>query len=201
MEHLEIVRPLACTHNCFVSIVRVPDISSSDNQLAERTLGLARANTASPASSSSGTSLSQQGVAKSYRKAKLDEDEARQVELEIKLHRQLSACSPHVVPFWAALDSLESTTILTAHCECDLRSTLEQAGGALSEAAVQEQVAAPLLDVLVHMHRLVSPALGVVGCTPQAAQQQQICKDRGQLCLQDLKSTLTCLPAPSCSMF
>jgi hypothetical protein len=60
-----------------------------------------------------------------------------------------------VVPFWAAMESLDSTTILTAHCDCDLRSTLAQAGGALSEDAVQGQLAAPLLEVLVHMHRLV----------------------------------------------
>ncbi|WIA38246.1 hypothetical protein OEZ86_001587 [Tetradesmus obliquus] len=157
MEHLEIVRPLACSHSCFVSIVKVPDANSSTNQLAGSTAepagdAAAPTATASAAASSSGPSC--QGVAKSYRKAKLDEDETRQVELEIKLHRQLSALSPHVVPFWAALDSRDSTTILTAHCKGDLRSTLEQAGGALSEAAVREQVAAPLLEVLVHMHRL-----------------------------------------------
>uniref|UniRef100_A0A383VY47 Protein kinase domain-containing protein n=1 Tax=Tetradesmus obliquus TaxID=3088 RepID=A0A383VY47_TETOB len=158
MEHLEIVRPLACSHSCFVSIVKVPDANSSTNQLAGSTAepagdAAAPTATASAAASSSGPSC-KQGVAKSYRKAKLDEDETRQVELEIKLHRQLSALSPHVVPFWAALDSRDSTTILTAHCKGDLRSTLEQAGGALSEATVREQVAAPLLEVLVHMHRL-----------------------------------------------
>lgn len=168
MEHLEIVRPLACSHSCFVSIVKVPDANSSTNQLAGSTAepagdAAAPTATASAADSSSAPSC-KQGVAKSYRKAKLDEDETRQVELEIKLHRQLSALSPHVVPFWAALDSLDSTTILTAHCEGDLRSTLEQAGGALSEAAVREQVAAPLLEVLVHMHRLVSAAVGCVDC-------------------------------------
>ncbi|WIA35943.1 hypothetical protein OEZ86_004322 [Tetradesmus obliquus] len=67
---------------------------------------------------------------------------------------QLSALSLHVVPFWAALDNHDSTTIVTEHCEGDLRSVLEQAGGALSESAVRAQVAAPLLEVLVHMHRL-----------------------------------------------
>jgi hypothetical protein len=86
------------------------------------------------------------------------------VELEIKLHHQLSACSRNVVPFWAALDSLDSTTILTAHCEGDLRSTLEQGGGALSEDAVREQVAAPLLEALVHMHRLVRLRYSVGSC-------------------------------------
>jgi hypothetical protein len=86
------------------------------------------------------------------------------VELEIKLHHQLSACSRNVVPFWAALDSLDSTTILTAHCEGDLRSTLEQGRGALSEDAVREQVAAPLLEALVHMHRLVRLRYSVGSC-------------------------------------
>jgi hypothetical protein len=164
MEHLEIVRPLACSHSCFVSIVKVPHDNSTARQLAGSAVepaGAAADVTASPVNSSS-TPSCKQGVAKSYRKAKLDEDESRQVELEIKLHRQLSAVTQHVVPFWAALDSMDSTTILTAHCECDLRCTLEQAGGALSEAAVREQVAAPLLDVLVHMHRLVSAAVGRV---------------------------------------
>ncbi|KAF6263049.1 kinase-like domain-containing protein [Scenedesmus sp. NREL 46B-D3] len=155
MESLEILRPLACSHSCFVSIVRISDVSSSDGQPAGTLAVPAEAATGCSLNSSVASAAScKQGVAKSYRKSKLDEDEARQVELEIKLHHQLSACCQHVVPFWAALDSLDSTTILTAHCEGDLRSTLQQAGGALSEAAVQEQVAAPLLDVLVHMHRL-----------------------------------------------
>jgi hypothetical protein len=185
LEHLEIAQPLACTQNCIVSVVKIPYTSSTENQIAGSTLGPARADISSLASrtvssSSRGPPSAHQGVAKSYRKANLDKDEARQVELEIKLHWQLSACSPNVVPFWAAFDSLDSTTILTAHCECDMRSTLEQAGGALSEAAVQ-QVAAPLLEALVHMHRLVGPAVSGVGCACQLAREQLTRKSRRQL--------------------
>ena len=60
-----------------------------------------------------------------------------------------------------------------------MRSTLEQAGGALSEAAVREQVAAPLLEVLVHMHRLVSAAVGCVVCMLElhVDDEMHVCKD------------------------
>lgn len=140
MDQVEIQRPLACSHNCFISTVKItaagPEVTTSANG----------AKSFSSASSGRDDPL---GVAKAYRKAKLDEDEAKQVELEIKLHQQLSA-NPHVVPFWAALDTPDSITIITAHCEGDLRGLLDR--GALSEAAVKKQVAAPLLLALAEMH-------------------------------------------------
>eukprot|EP00775_Hariotina_reticulata_P004917 gene4917-biopygen6677 len=73
----------------------------------------------------------------------------KQVELEIQLHHQLQH-NPHVVPFWLSAEDSSQLHIITQYCrDGDLRQKMSTS---LSETAVRNQVARPLLHALTDLH-------------------------------------------------